>query len=192
MVPEHSAPKQHHPTEEVGVVRELFRETATADTDKRDTHPADDVSTPALTSTSAEALRSDGTLPRRAALIRITSDSDENAEVTAPSHSDTASASAEHTEVAAAASSNMGSSVSALADGVVAETQTGAVVAEPQTGAEPFLVVEINLHKNRSERLVCYEGETATQAADRFCQQHPISVKRRQRLVAILQTHLSV
>ena len=112
-------------------------------------------------------------------------DSDDSAEVTAPlSHSDTASASAEHTEGAAAASSNMGSS------GVSALAELG-VVAEPQTGVEPFLVVEINLSNNRSERLVCYEGETAAQAAARFCQQHAVSAKRRQRLEAILQTHLS-
>ena len=128
------------------------------------------------------------------ASLTMHSDSDENVEITTPSRSPAAS-----TTKAPALSSPDAAKSRGIDDSDVSPVHPPGGDAltehpegdESQTDVEPLLVVEINLPNNQSERLVCYHGETATQAANRFCQQHQLSTKRQKKLEAILQSHMS-
>ena len=55
----------------------------------------------------------------------------------------------------------------------------------------PLLFVDINMDEGQSERIVVYEGDTATELARKFCRKHGLDEETRQRLVGLLQQQIN-
>ena len=51
----------------------------------------------------------------------------------------------------------------------------------------PLLFVDVNLGANEQQRIVVYEGDTATDLAEKFCQEHDLDEETQKNLEALLE-----
>ena len=50
----------------------------------------------------------------------------------------------------------------------------------------PLLFVDVNLGANEQQRIVVYEGDTASELATKFCQEHELDEETQKNLEALL------
>ena len=55
----------------------------------------------------------------------------------------------------------------------------------------PLLFVDVNLGANEQQRIVVYEGDTAQELAEKFCQEHDLDDETQKNLEALLEQQIS-
>lgn len=55
----------------------------------------------------------------------------------------------------------------------------------------PLLFVDVNLGANEQQRIVVYEGDTATELAEKFCQVHDLDEETQRNLEALLEQQIA-
>lgn len=54
-----------------------------------------------------------------------------------------------------------------------------------------MLFVDVNLGANEQQRIVVYEGDTAQELAEKFCQEHDLDDETQKNLEALLEQQIS-